>query len=343
MDPAACPDGYRALSTGELRELLQSDDKMEQIIGLNEKFQELQIDREMMMASNRSLADDSLARRPRLNNGRLQLAEKYRELSNVATTCWEKQSQLGAAGHVHGGEHEPGGLFGLLPALPEDLPHAPSAGGENAGLDQEAARQSGRRRGRAGQRPRGGKGGRGGSAAAQRLRGAGTSAGFPGTLRPDAGHPAAALPAFSRFPRGPGTAAAAARQDSPAPSPPAGTRPGPRRPPPAGGAQGDRTAARGLAAQRAPGTAAAALQAQPATTPAAPPIGRRRREGGAKASRRACPGNGDPSEDGKPSVPRWRHAFTRWDSRLDGTRARAPSQSPDPTGLDSVLRPKGLD
>ncbi|XP_019727871.1 vacuolar protein sorting-associated protein 37D isoform X2 [Hippocampus comes] len=96
MDPAACPDGYRALSTGELRELLQSDDKMEQIIGLNEKFQELQIDREMMMASNRSLADDSLARRPRLNNGRLQLAEKYRELSNVATTCWEKQSQLGA-------------------------------------------------------------------------------------------------------------------------------------------------------------------------------------------------------------------------------------------------------
>ncbi|XP_051903577.1 vacuolar protein sorting-associated protein 37D-like [Hippocampus zosterae] len=96
MDPAACPDGYRALSTGELRELLQSDDKMEQIIGLNEKFQELQIDREMMMASNRSLADDSLARRPCLNNGRLQLAEKYRELSNVATTCWEKQSQLGA-------------------------------------------------------------------------------------------------------------------------------------------------------------------------------------------------------------------------------------------------------
>lgn len=32
-----CPDGYRALSTSELKELLQNDDKMDQIIRLNEK------------------------------------------------------------------------------------------------------------------------------------------------------------------------------------------------------------------------------------------------------------------------------------------------------------------
>lgn len=93
-ESSTCPDGYRALSTGELRELLQNDDKMDQIIRLNEKFQELQVDREMLLTSNRSLAEESLARRPRLNNGKLQLAEKYRELSNLATTCWEKQSQL---------------------------------------------------------------------------------------------------------------------------------------------------------------------------------------------------------------------------------------------------------
>ncbi|MED6287570.1 hypothetical protein CHARACLAT_017719 [Characodon lateralis] len=89
-----CPDGYRALSTAELRELLQSDDKMDQIIRLNEKFQELQVDREMLLTSNRSLAEESLAQRPCLNNGKLQLAEKYKELSNLITTCWEKQSQL---------------------------------------------------------------------------------------------------------------------------------------------------------------------------------------------------------------------------------------------------------
>ncbi|XP_071362556.1 vacuolar protein sorting-associated protein 37D isoform X2 [Trachinotus anak] len=98
-ESGACPDGYRALSTSELRELLQDDDKMDRIIRLNET--ELQVDREMLMTTNRSLAEESLARRPRLNNGKLQLAEKYRELSNLATKCWEKQSQLDARVQKH--------------------------------------------------------------------------------------------------------------------------------------------------------------------------------------------------------------------------------------------------
>ncbi|XP_068457358.1 vacuolar protein sorting-associated protein 37D [Clinocottus analis] len=100
-EASTCPDGYRALSTSELRELLQNDDKMDQILRLNEKFQELQVDRETLQTTNRSLAEDSLARRPRLCNGKLQLAEKYRELSKLATTCWEKQSQLGARVQKH--------------------------------------------------------------------------------------------------------------------------------------------------------------------------------------------------------------------------------------------------
>ncbi|CAB1415518.1 unnamed protein product [Pleuronectes platessa] len=98
----SCPDGYRALSPAELRELLHSDGKMDQIIRLNETFQDLQVDRETLLTSNRSLAEESLARRPRLNNGKLQLAEKYRELSSLATTCWEKQSQLvHSRGKIH--------------------------------------------------------------------------------------------------------------------------------------------------------------------------------------------------------------------------------------------------
>lgn len=96
-EAGGCPDGYRALSAAELRELLRDDRKMDQIIRLNEKFQELQVDRETLLTSNRSLAEESLIRRPRLNNGKLQLAEKYQELSNLATACWEKQSQLEAA------------------------------------------------------------------------------------------------------------------------------------------------------------------------------------------------------------------------------------------------------
>ncbi|XP_029282636.1 vacuolar protein sorting-associated protein 37C [Cottoperca gobio] len=55
----------------------------------------------MLLTTNRSLAEESLDRRPRLNNGKLQLAEKYRELSNLATTCWEKRSQLETRGQKH--------------------------------------------------------------------------------------------------------------------------------------------------------------------------------------------------------------------------------------------------
>lgn len=70
------------------------------------------MDRETMLASNRSLAEESLTRRPRLCNGKIQLAEKYQELSNLATTCWEKQSQLG--------ESTAAGLGGLLSAFRRD-------------------------------------------------------------------------------------------------------------------------------------------------------------------------------------------------------------------------------
>ncbi|CAF91275.1 unnamed protein product [Tetraodon nigroviridis] len=69
---------------------------MEQMIGLDEKFQELRAEREMLLTSNRSLAEDSLTRRPRLCSGKFQLAQKYGELSHLAAACWEKQSQLEA-------------------------------------------------------------------------------------------------------------------------------------------------------------------------------------------------------------------------------------------------------
>lgn len=59
------------------------------------QFQELREERKMLLTSNRSLAEDSLTRRPRLCDGKFQLARKYRELSDLAAACWEKQSQLG--------------------------------------------------------------------------------------------------------------------------------------------------------------------------------------------------------------------------------------------------------
>lgn len=98
-ESSACPDGYRELSAHELHELLRDDDKMEQVIRINQKFQELQLERENLQTSNRSLAERSLTQRPRLDAGKLQLSHKYRQLSELTASCWEKQSMLEARGH----------------------------------------------------------------------------------------------------------------------------------------------------------------------------------------------------------------------------------------------------
>ncbi|KAK3527369.1 hypothetical protein QTP86_021916 [Hemibagrus guttatus] len=90
----SCPDGYRVLSTSELRELLQDETKMDKIVRLSEKFQELHVERDTLLVTNRSLAEESLAHRPRLQNGKLQLAAKYEELAKLTTSYRDKQSRL---------------------------------------------------------------------------------------------------------------------------------------------------------------------------------------------------------------------------------------------------------
>ncbi|KAL1274541.1 hypothetical protein QQF64_027355, partial [Cirrhinus molitorella] len=93
-DVNSYPDGYRVLNSSELRELLQDEEKMNQIVRLSEKFQELQLDRETLLVTNRSLAEESLSHRPHLQNGKRQLAAKYEELAKLTAACREKQSRL---------------------------------------------------------------------------------------------------------------------------------------------------------------------------------------------------------------------------------------------------------
>ncbi|KAJ8403872.1 hypothetical protein AAFF_G00347400 [Aldrovandia affinis] len=88
------PDRFKILNTNELRDLLQDEETMDQIIRLSQKFQSLQVDRETLLTTNRSLAEKNLSRRPRLQNRKLQLAEKYRELEMVTDVCQEKQRRL---------------------------------------------------------------------------------------------------------------------------------------------------------------------------------------------------------------------------------------------------------
>ncbi|KAK1158416.1 vacuolar protein sorting-associated protein 37D [Acipenser oxyrinchus oxyrinchus] len=90
------PDGLKILSTGQLRDLLQEEDTMDQIVRLSQKFQELQLERDTMLTTNRSLAEESLSLRPRLDNGKLQLAGKYQELELLSASCQEKQERVEA-------------------------------------------------------------------------------------------------------------------------------------------------------------------------------------------------------------------------------------------------------
>lgn len=53
------------------------------------------MERETLLVTNRGLAEESLTHRPRLQNGKLQLAAKYEELAKLTASYREKQSRLG--------------------------------------------------------------------------------------------------------------------------------------------------------------------------------------------------------------------------------------------------------
>ncbi|XP_062036188.1 vacuolar protein sorting-associated protein 37D [Lepus europaeus] len=88
------PGRFGILSTGQLRDLLQDEPKLDRIVRLSRKFQGLQLEREACLASNYALAKENLALRPRLEMGRAALAIKYQELREVAENCADKLQRL---------------------------------------------------------------------------------------------------------------------------------------------------------------------------------------------------------------------------------------------------------
>ncbi|XP_048225092.1 vacuolar protein sorting-associated protein 37D isoform X1 [Perognathus longimembris pacificus] len=93
------PGRFGILSTGQLRDLLQDEPKLDRIVRLSRKFQGLQLEREACLASNYALAKENLALRPRLEMGRTALAIKYQELREVAENCADKLQRLEESTH----------------------------------------------------------------------------------------------------------------------------------------------------------------------------------------------------------------------------------------------------
>ncbi|XP_057331782.1 vacuolar protein sorting-associated protein 37B [Microplitis mediator] len=71
------------LSNDELKEILNNDGKFEEVVKDIKQFKELETEKEMLMASNRSLAEFNLAKQPELEENKkilLELGEKGSDL-----------------------------------------------------------------------------------------------------------------------------------------------------------------------------------------------------------------------------------------------------------------------
>ncbi|XP_048381402.1 vacuolar protein sorting-associated protein 37C [Stegostoma tigrinum] len=84
----------KGLSQEQLREVLHSQEKQETLVLDSEEVQNLQLEREMSLATNRSVAEKNLEFKPRLEGGKGRLQEKYTELRRLYETVEEQRKQL---------------------------------------------------------------------------------------------------------------------------------------------------------------------------------------------------------------------------------------------------------
>lgn len=87
------------LSNDELRDILNDDSKFEDIVKDIKQFKDLETEKEMLMASNRSLAEFNLSKQPQLEEGKQvlkELSEKGRQLcSSVKDKLNEMRDKSG--------------------------------------------------------------------------------------------------------------------------------------------------------------------------------------------------------------------------------------------------------
>ncbi|NXD88377.1 VP37C protein, partial [Halcyon senegalensis] len=87
-------DTLRNRTVEELQELQDDAEEIERLALESPKVQELQLEREMALASNRSLAEQNLKFQAPLEMGRADLCNKYEELQKLAQRCKEQKAKL---------------------------------------------------------------------------------------------------------------------------------------------------------------------------------------------------------------------------------------------------------
>ncbi|KAM7418295.1 hypothetical protein PAMA_015757 [Pampus argenteus] len=98
------------LSQSELQELLDNPERVESMALESDEIQNIQLEREMALASNRSLAEQNLDMKPRLESQKEVLVERYSQLEAVRETYRQRCSvRDGMVGQV-----SPEALFSRL-------------------------------------------------------------------------------------------------------------------------------------------------------------------------------------------------------------------------------------
>ncbi|KAL6487883.1 hypothetical protein MHYP_G00045090 [Metynnis hypsauchen] len=110
--PGKSMEKLQDLSHSELQDLLDNSERVESMALESDEIQNIQLEREMALASNRSLAEQNLDMKPRLERERERLVEKYAELEEVR----ERYKQHCALRDGIMGQVSPEGLFSRLQA-----------------------------------------------------------------------------------------------------------------------------------------------------------------------------------------------------------------------------------
>ncbi|XP_018345891.1 PREDICTED: vacuolar protein sorting-associated protein 37B [Trachymyrmex septentrionalis] len=82
------------LDNDELKELLNNDGKFEDIVKDIKQFKDLETEKEMLMASNRSLAEFNLSKQPELEEGKQVLKELSEQANQLCSSVRDKIDEI---------------------------------------------------------------------------------------------------------------------------------------------------------------------------------------------------------------------------------------------------------
>lgn len=85
---------FRDKSVDELKELQENSEEIERLALESNEVQDLQLEREMALATNRSLAERNLKFQEPLETGRVKLSDKYQDLQKLVERCQEQKAKL---------------------------------------------------------------------------------------------------------------------------------------------------------------------------------------------------------------------------------------------------------